>query len=156
MRSSEIAIAPEPAGGEAARWCVAQYFALLNARFDGGYDPGSAAHVGAADFSPPGGVFLVARATGQPIGCGCLRTLAPGIGEIKRLWVAQAARGLGLGRRLLDALEAEARALGMTTLRLDTNKALTEARALYLKSGYREVPPFNDDPYPDYWFEKAL
>lgn len=156
LRASQVKIAAEPADSEAARWCIDQYFALLNARFEGGYDPGNAARVEADDFAPPNGAFLVARSLGAPVGCGCLRTAAPGIGEIKRLWVAEEARGLGLGQRLLDALEAEARALGMGRLRLDTNRALSEARTLYLKNGYREVPPFNDDPYPDFWFEKAL
>jgi GNAT superfamily N-acetyltransferase len=80
----------------------------------------------------------------------------PGIGEIKRLWVAESARGMGIGQRLLTRLEEEARKFGHETMRLDTNRLLTKARALYLKNGYREVPRFNDDPYPDHWFEKDL
>lgn len=156
LRATEITIGPEPAAGDAAAWCLQQYFALLDERFEGGYDPGHAQPADAEDFMPPRGVFLVARAGGDPVGCGALRTAAPGIGEIKRLWVAGDARGLGLGQRLLDALEREARAIGLLTLRLDTNRSLTEAQALYLKNGYREVPPFNDDPYPDHWCEKRL
>jgi len=156
LRASDIEISAEPADSDAARWCVEQYFALLNARFERGYNPGKAPPVGPEDFTPPGGIFLVARAQGDPVGCGSLRTALPGVGEIRRLWVAETARGLGLGQRLLERIEAEARAIGLGTVRLDTNKALTEARALYLKNGYREVPPFNDDPHPDYWFEKSL
>jgi len=156
LRASETAIAPEPADSAAAAWCLEQYYALLNERFEGGYDPGSAQPASHTDFMPPGGVFLVAQMGDQPAGCIGLRTLEPGIGEIKRLWVAEAARGLGLGQRLLTEAQAHARRLGLRTLRLDTNRSLTEARALYLKNGYVEVPPFNDDPYPDHWFEKPL
>jgi ribosomal protein S18 acetylase RimI-like enzyme len=72
------------------------------------------------------------------------------------MWVAEDGRGLGIGRRMLEALEAEARALGLDTLRLETNSALAEAISLYRKAGYREVARFNDDPYAHHWFEKRL
>lgn len=156
LRASETTIAPEPANSASAAWCLEQYYALLNERFEGGYDPGSAQPASHTDFMPPGGIFLVARMAGRPVGCIGLRTLEPGIGEIKRLWVADEARGLGLGQRLLTEAHAHARRLALNTLRLDTNRTLTEARALYLKNGYVEVPAFNDDPYPDHWFEKRL
>jgi ribosomal protein S18 acetylase RimI-like enzyme len=77
-------------------------------------------------------------------------------GEIKRLWVAPAARGLGLARRLMEAAEQAARELGIAVLRLDTNSALPEAAALYRRTGWREIERFNDDPYPDLFFEKRL
>lgn len=161
LRISEVTIAPEPADGAAADWCLRQYLALLNQRFEGGYDPANAQPTDPIDFSPPGGVFLIARASGQPVGCGALRSCGPNdggkrIGEIKRVWVDESARGLGIGQKLLTALETRARGLGLNTLRLDTNKSLTEAQALYEKNGYAEVQPFNDDPYPDHWFEKKL
>jgi ribosomal protein S18 acetylase RimI-like enzyme len=70
--------------------------------------------------------------------------------------VSSAARGLGLGRRLLDELEAFARRGGARAVQLDTNKALTEAISLYRSSGYEEVAPFNDEPYANHWFEKRL
>jgi ribosomal protein S18 acetylase RimI-like enzyme len=76
--------------------------------------------------------------------------------EIKRMWVAPEARGLGLARRFLAELEARAAALGRDTLRLDTNKALDAAIGLYHSSGFREVPPFNDEPYAHHWFEKHI
>jgi ribosomal protein S18 acetylase RimI-like enzyme len=63
-------------------------------------------------------------------------------------------RGLGLGSRMLAALEEQGRELGFTTLRLETNGALTEAIALYQRAGYREVKPFNDEPYAHHWFVK--
>lgn len=152
----EITIAPEPADSATARWCLDQYFDLLNERSKGGYEPPTGQPIGPGDFTPPDGVFLVAQAGGKAVGCGALKSVRPGIGELKRLWVAGSMRGLGLGQRLLTALEDEARQLNMDMIRLDTNKSLTEARALYLKNGYREVPPFNDDPFPDHWFEKKL
>ncbi|MBV8697741.1 MAG: PadR family transcriptional regulator, partial [Bradyrhizobium sp.] len=64
--------------------------------------------------------------------------------------------GLGLARRLMDAAESAARTLGITVLRLDTNSALPEAGQLYRTSGWREIARFNDDPYPDLFFEKRL
>ena len=156
LRASAVVIAAEPADSIVARWCLQQYFDLLEERFDGGYDPENAQPADAHEFSPPKGVFLVARAAGEPVGCGALKTAAPSLGEIKRVWVTESARGLGIGQRLLDELETASRGMGHTRIRLDTNKSLTEAQALYLKNGYVEVPPFNDDPYPDHWFEKVL
>jgi len=156
LRASDITISPEPAGSATAALCLQQYFELLNERFEEGYNPASAQPVDAKDFNPPNGIFLVARAMEEPVGCGALKCCGTGVGEIKRLWVAASARGLGLGQKLLTALETRACEFGLKTLRLDTNKSLTEAHALYAKNGYIEVPPFNDDPYPDHWFEKKI
>ena len=156
LMASEITIAPEPAGSSSARWCLRRYFELLNERFEGGFDPDIANPARPQDLTPPSGVFLVARTPEKPVGCGALKSAGTGIGEIKRVWVDEGARGLGIGQRILDALESQAREFGLKLLRLDTNKSLTEARALYLKNGYSEVPPFNDDPYPHHWFEKRL
>jgi ribosomal protein S18 acetylase RimI-like enzyme len=72
------------------------------------------------------------------------------------MWVAPAARGLGLGRRLLTELETRAAAAGAHTVRLETNRALTEAIRLYRSVGYRQVEAFNDEPYAHHWFEKSL
>lgn len=139
-----------------ARWCVGQYFDEINRRFATGYDPAASLSVGDDAFRPPSGACLVALVDGQAVGCGSVTTMSPTVGWLKRMWVADATRGLGIGRRLLAALEAEARVLGLTTLRLDTNSALQEAIALYRSVGFREVPPFNDEPYADHWFEKRL
>ena len=76
--------------------------------------------------------------------------------ELKRMWSAPAARGLTLGRRLLQELERHAREAVVTVLRLETNHALTEAIALCRRSGYVEVDAFNDEPYAHHWFEKRL
>ena len=70
------------------------------------------------------------------------------------MWVAPEARGLGIARRLLAALEDHARQSGMTSVLLDTNRSLAEAQALYRKAGYRETERYNDNPYADFFFEK--
>lgn len=85
-----------------------------------------------------------------------MKSISPGVGSLKRMWVAETVRGLGVGRRMLDALEAHSRELGLTTLRLETNHTLQEAIRLYRSAGFVEVPPFNADPYAHHWFEKSL
>jgi DNA-binding MarR family transcriptional regulator len=132
-----------------ARWCLGHYFAELRDRFEESFDPERTLP---ADES----VFLVARLSGQPAGCGALKTLQPGVGEILRMWVDRAHRGLGIGARILDALEEESRARGHEAVRLYTNRALTEAKAMYRSRGYIEIPRYNDDPYANHWFEKRL
>jgi ribosomal protein S18 acetylase RimI-like enzyme len=72
------------------------------------------------------------------------------------MWVSPAARGLGLGRRILLELEHLAGASGARMVRLETNRALAEAIQLYRSTGYREVAAFNTEPYADHWFEKTL
>jgi DNA-binding MarR family transcriptional regulator/GNAT superfamily N-acetyltransferase len=105
---------------------------------------------------PPRGMFLVATLHAEPIGCGGLK-LPPGQpAEVKRMWVSERARGLGLGRRLLGELERHAAETGRDSIRLETNGALTEAIALYRSSGYEEIEPFNDEPYAHHWFGKRL
>ena len=141
---------------DAARWCVTQYFAELAHRFEEGFDPAQSIAADDAELRLPVGAFLVAIADGEPVACGAVKTISPGIGSLKRMWVASSVRGLGFGTRMLAALEAQARELGLTTLRLETNRALVEAIRLYERSGYVEVPAFNDDPYADHWFEKHL
>jgi DNA-binding MarR family transcriptional regulator/GNAT superfamily N-acetyltransferase len=155
MRASAIQIAPEPAGSADARWCIAQYFGENARRFDTGFDPAATISATPDELTPPAGIFIIARLGGRPIGCGALKVKDRKIGEIKRMWVAPDARGLGLGRRLLETLETHARAFGLRTLRLETNRALTEAQALYRSCGYVEVEPFNDEPFAHHWFERA-
>jgi DNA-binding MarR family transcriptional regulator len=142
-----VALAPEDPAGEAARHCLGRYFAEIDERFEEGFSEDVALPV---DF----GVFVVARLRGEPIGCGALKTASPP--EIKRMWVAPEARGLGVGRRILAELERHAREQGATAIRLETNRALAEAQQLYRSAGYEQVAPFNDEPYADFWFEKPL
>ena len=140
----------------AARWCVARYFAELDHRFEAGFDPAASLPADDPDLVPPRGAFLLASVDGESVACGVVKAIGPGVGSLKRMWVADSVRGLGIGRRMLDALEVQARQLGLTTLRLETNKALGEAIALYRSAGFREVAPFNDDPYAHHWLEKRL
>lgn len=140
----------------AARWCVDQYFAELDRRFESGFDPAASLSAEDADLIPPRGAFLVASVDGEAVGCGAVKSISPGVGSLKRMWVADGARGLGIGRRILDALEAQARELGLSTLRLETNQTLHEAIHLYRTAGFREVDSFNADPYAHHWFEKNL
>ena len=139
-----------------ARACLRAYFSELSQRFDGGFDPARSISADDAELTPPAGLLLVATLHGEPIGCGALKFHGDAPAEIKRMWVAPAARGLGLGRRLLTELEAHAAAHGVRTLRLETNRTLAEAIGLYRASGYREVAAFNDEPYAHHWFEKTL
>jgi GNAT superfamily N-acetyltransferase len=108
------------------------------------------------EMEPPGGTFLVAAEDGAPVACGGLRTLAPGLGEIKRMYVAPGARRRGHARRLLAELEACARELGHARLRLDTNAAQPEALELYAATGYVEISDYNGSPTATHWFEKRL
>jgi DNA-binding MarR family transcriptional regulator/GNAT superfamily N-acetyltransferase len=140
----------------AARWCVGQYFGELNRRFESGFDPGASLPADDRDLIPPRGAFLVASVDGEPVASGAVKSIAPSVASLKRMWVADAVRGLGIGRRMLEALEAQARALGVTTLRLETNHNLQEAIRLYRSAGFREVAAFNSDPYAHHWFEKRL
>ena len=140
----------------AARYCFGSYLAELDARFDAGFDPDRSISAEADELTEPRGLLLIARLREEPIGCGALKLHGRGPAEIKRMWIAPAARGLGVGRRLLDELERHARRHGATVARLETNRALTEAIGLYRSAGYREVAPFNDEPYAHHWFEKSL
>jgi DNA-binding MarR family transcriptional regulator/GNAT superfamily N-acetyltransferase len=139
-----------------ARHCMAEYFAELDRRFENGFDPGRSNPAADAELTPPRGLLLVARLGEEPVGCGALKFHRDAPAEIKRMWVAESVRGLGLGRRLLGELEARAAGAGATTVRLETNRALVSAIALYRSAGYREVPAFNAEPYAHHWFEKRL
>jgi DNA-binding MarR family transcriptional regulator/GNAT superfamily N-acetyltransferase len=150
----EIAVA-DPTSAD-ARWCLQQYFAELGERFEAGFDPARSISADAHELTPPGGLLLIARLREEPVGCGALKLHADAPAEIKRMWVAQRARGLGLGRRLLLDLERHARELEVAVLHLETNRTLNEAIHLYRESGYQEVAPFNDEPYAHHWFEKRL
>ena len=140
----------------AARWCVGQYFDELDRRFDSGFDPAASLSAEDRDLIPPRGAFLVAFVDGEPVACGAVKGSSPGVGSLKRMWVSGTVRGLGIGRRMLEALETRARELGLTALRLETNRTLREAIRLYRSVGFREVAAFNDDPYAHHWFEKRL
>jgi GNAT superfamily N-acetyltransferase len=108
------------------------------------------------DYSAPGGVFLVVSRGDRVIGCGAVRSMTRETGEVKRMWIHPDARGAGLGSRLLESLVAQSRALGHTTLLLDTSAVLTEARSLYAKHGFEAIEPYNDNPDATHFFRKTL
>ena len=138
-----VEVSVEDADSPDARYCLGEYYKELDARFDGGFDLTASLPVDDA-------VFIVARLRGEPVGCGAIKLAES---YIKRMWVAPAARGLGLGRRLLSELEQLSQS---GVARLETNRNLREAINLYRASGYVEVEPFNDEPYAHHWFEKRL
>ncbi len=140
----------------AATKALGEYYAELDRRFPDGFVPDPPDR-GADAFRAPVGAFVVATSDGAPVACGGVRRIDESTGEIKRMWVASAWRGAGLGTRLLRRLEDEARRLGHARAVLDTNRVLAEALAMYGRAGYREIKPYShDNPYADAFFEKTL
>ncbi len=156
IRAASVEIAVESPMTADGRWCLREYFRELGARFEGGFHHEKEGLADAAEIVPPAGVFVLARLDGEAVGCGGLKCIDEVTGEIKRVWTSPSARGMGVARRMLRTLEAAARDMGLNRLRLDTNRALTEAHALYRKEGFLEIARFNDNPYADHWFEKRL
>ncbi|MCB0994692.1 MAG: GNAT family N-acetyltransferase [Acidimicrobiales bacterium] len=156
LTAGAVRIAVEDPASTDAQFCIAQYFAELDQRFDGGFDPEASISADVDELTPPFGLLLVARLHDQPVGCGALKLHGGAPAEIKRMWVGTDARGLGLGRRLLAELERHATDRAVTTVRLETNRTLTEAISLYRSSGYSEVPAFNAEPFAHHWFEKRI
>ena len=144
----------DPSNGAAA-FCVRSYFSELDARFDAGFDLEVSKSADISEFAEPTGLLLVAHLHDEPVGCGALRFYDQGT-DVKRMWVAKSARGLGVGRRILSELERHARERGITSLRLETNRNLHEAINLYRSTGYVEVDAFNREPYAHHWFAKDL
>lgn len=156
MRAAAVTIESADPTSADARACIDAYLRELDERFENGFDASVGPSADPQELVPPSGVLLLARLDDAALACGALKAIGPGVGEIKRMWVSPDARGLGIAQRLLDALEAHARDTHLTTLRLDTNRTLVEARALYARNGYREIGRYNDNPYADHWFEKRL
>jgi DNA-binding MarR family transcriptional regulator/ribosomal protein S18 acetylase RimI-like enzyme len=156
VRASRIHFSAENPGSADARRCFDEYFKELDRRFAGGFDPALSISADVHELTPPAGVLVLARLNGAAIGCGALKFHRRQPSELKRMWIDPAARGLGVGARLLEELERQARNARVRAIRLETNGALSEAIALYRSAGYIEVKPFNDEPYAHHWFEKKL
>jgi GNAT superfamily N-acetyltransferase len=159
--SPEIAIAAASPAAEEARRVLLAYFDDVASRYYG--RPATEDEIATAmsedpsdDLAPPHGLLLVAQEEARVLGCAGFRLLPGHAAEVTRVFVVPAARGRGLGSRLLDCLEEHARRQHLSTLRLDTRHDLVEARRLYARHGYREVAPFSSGPYADHWFEKTL
>ena len=144
-----------PTDPDATR-CIRAYFAELDRRSESGFDPSAGISAEPDELTPPAGCFLIAYVRDEPAGCGAVKHHPGAPSELKRMWVAESVRGLGIGRRLLNELEARVLRSGATVARLETNRALVEAIAMYRSAGYVEVPAFNDEPFAHHWFEKRL
>jgi len=107
-------------------------------------------------YAPPAGALILARVDGAVAGCVALRPLGDGICEMKRLYVRDAFRGLGVGRTLAERIIAEARSRGYRAIRLDTLGRLVAARALYESLGFREIEPYIYNPTPDVQFMELI
>ncbi|MEO8688529.1 MAG: GNAT family N-acetyltransferase [Solirubrobacteraceae bacterium] len=106
-----------------------------------------------SDFTPPRGTFLLAYEHDQAVACGGLKTLGPGVAEVKRMYVVPRARRRGVGRALLIALEDHARSMRFASVRLDCER---HNWPLYRAAGYVEIGDYNDNPFADHWAEKHL
>jgi DNA-binding MarR family transcriptional regulator/GNAT superfamily N-acetyltransferase len=145
----------DPRDRDATR-CIRAYFAELDRRSESGFDSSAGISAEPHQLTLPAGSFLIAYLRGEPVGCGAVKHHPGAPSEIKRMWVAESARGLGIGRLLLTELEAGAVRSGAAVARLETNRALIEAIEMYRSSGYVEVGAFNDEPFAHHWFEKML
>ncbi|XUL90557.1 bifunctional helix-turn-helix transcriptional regulator/GNAT family N-acetyltransferase [Streptomyces galilaeus] len=154
LRLAGITVALVDGATEDARTCLDAYAADIDARFPEGFDRTDL--VRPEEVTGEAGAFFVAYEEGRPVACGALRTLEPGVGEIRHVWVHPDARRLGLARRILTELELAAAAHDFAVVRLDTHATLTEAQAMYRACGYTEIPAYVDHVYADHWFEKRL
>lgn len=138
-----------------ARRLLADYLDDLERRLDGWARAG---YVDAAsdELLPPAGALLLGYEDGEAVACGAVHVIAPGIAEVKRMFVAPRVRGRGLGRALLDALERTAIELGCNVARLDSTEPLAEAMAFYRSVGYVEIGDYNRNPNATTWLERRL
>ncbi|MEG9225016.1 GNAT family N-acetyltransferase [Aeromicrobium sp. Sec7.5] len=152
---ADVVVGVVEPGSPGARAAVTAYLRELDEIFATGFDPEQAAR-DEVEFTGDRGRFLVASVDGEVVGCGALRWLDEGTAEVKRMWVHPQRRGLGVARLLLGHLESTAVEHGRPVVRLDTHADLTAAIAMYRRSGYDEVPRYNDNPYAQHWFEKRI
>ncbi|WP_415950604.1 GNAT family N-acetyltransferase [Streptomyces sp. KLOTTS4A1] len=162
---TEVTIAPEPLGSEAERLLWRAYYTEVSDRWyvkeTGQPTPPDELERGIAEedgegLRPPDGVLLVARSGGEPLGMAGVRRLDAETCELTRVFLLPAARGKGVAAALMGAVEEAARERGARRLVLDTRLDLIEARRLYTKHGYVEIPAYNSGPYSEIWYGKEL
>jgi GNAT superfamily N-acetyltransferase len=150
---------------DAALALLAEYFSARAEAFPANMGEYRRTFPDPEEFVPPNGVFLLVEGEdlageAADVGCGGIRSLPGAAGtarfEVKHVWLQPHVRGTGLGRSLLEELEARARAFGATELVLDTNASQQEATNLYRSSDFVEVAPYNDNPNATHWFAKSL
>ena len=145
-----------PADAGAARLLMAEYMDEIERRLGRAFDHARYPDPAPSELEPPRGLLLVAFDGDDPVACGAVRVIGPGVAEIKRMYVAPRARGHGLGRTLLGELERGAAELGCCTVRLDTMEQMAEAGALYRSAGYAPIADYNGNPLATVWMERAL
>jgi len=118
----------------------------LNTELSGRYPEAGATHfrLDADEVAEGRGAFLVAYEGGKPIGCGAIRRLDADTGELKRMYVAADCRGRGVGRMMVNALEAQGRRLGVSRIVLETGVRQPEALALYARAGFERIPAYGE------------
>ena len=145
----------DPAGTDATA-LVADFFAEIAARYPG-FDASRQPSAPLEAFTvQAGGAFLIALRDHEPVACAGLQRLDETTGEVRRVFVREAARGGGVARALLTALLNTARDLGYQRVRLDTGDRLPEARGLFLAFGFKDIDDYNGNPYAAYWMELPL
>lgn len=132
------------------------YLTWLGEELDGEGLDKDIAHWQAAYDGARGRLLVVEDPEGVVVGTAAVRMLEPGVGEIKRMWIRPAHQGKGLGRPLMDACLAEARALGCRRLRLDSERRLAAAVHLYRAYGFKEIPDYNGNTRAEVWMEREL
>ncbi|PXY19819.1 GNAT family N-acetyltransferase [Prauserella endophytica] len=159
--SGPLEVTPVSVHDAEAETLLRTYFADVASRYYG--RPATEAELDEAmaedpsdELAPPHGTLLLARLDGAAVACAGLRRHRDGFAELKRMFVLPGFRGRGIAALLLAAIERAARELGVSVIRLDTRADLVEARRLYAKHGYREIPAYNAEPYAEHWFEKKL
>ena len=156
MLQDQVEIRDADPDGPAALACIAAYYQMVAEKVPGfTHDMLTLPLPEAAKYRPPSGAFLIAWSDDLPIACVSLRPFEPGVAEVKRLWVDAAARGQGLGRRMMRSIESRARDMGFVHLKLNSNTILTAAITLYRSDGWLETAPYTGFP-ADIWLAKRL
>lgn len=155
--SIDIELRPGDPEGAAALSCLKRYYAELATLIEGGFDPTQQAYAGTSGETPPVVYCVLAWRGEKAVGCGFLQWHEGArVVEIKRMWVAEDARGRGLARAILAHLEDKARKEDFAFIRLDTNRVLTGAQTLYRNAGYSDIARYSANPYAHHWFGKQL